>query len=305
MGRAVIFERFGGPEVLEVKDISEPHAGAGEVRVKVTFADLNPMDPAIISMPQLAERFGITPPAGFGSDFAGVVDEVGEGVSDFSVGDRVYGGAIARSIADFVVVQPGGILWHTPDGVSDEIASTLTVAGRTAVAALEAIDIHEGDTVLIGGAAGGVGIFAIQLAKLAGARVIGTASEGTFDFLRDLGVEPVAYGEGLADRVKELAPDGITAAADLFGTETAEAALKLGVSPDRISTVAAQANVSQAVRATGAIDAKPDALTQVTDALIDGKLTVPIEATYPIEQIHDAVTLLAKRHAHGKIIIRL
>jgi len=306
MSRAVIFETFGGPEVLEVREIPEPHAGPGEVRVRVAAAGLNPMDWIIASRPEAAEQFGITLPSGFGYDFAGVVDEVDGGATGFAVGDRVYGGAMARAAADFVVVKtPAEAIWRTPEGISDQVAATLPVAGTTAAAALAAIDLRSGDTVLVGGAGGGVGVFAVQLARLAGARVIGTASESTFEFLRRLGAEPVAYGPGLADRVRTLAPDGVTAAADLFGTETAEAALALGVPPERISTIAAGPNPPGGVRATGGIDASPDALERITDAILAGKITVPIAATFPVEQIRDAVTLQAGRHAHGKIVITL
>jgi NADPH:quinone reductase-like Zn-dependent oxidoreductase len=309
MSRAVVYETFGGPDVLQVRDVPEPHAGPGEVRVRVTAAGLNPMDWALASRPESAARFGITVPSGFGYDFAGVVDEAGAGSADFAVGDRVYGGALGRAVADFVVVNTQATaaeaLFHTPDGVRDEEASTLPVAGTTAAAALAAIGLRSGDTVLIGGAAGGVGVFAVQLAKLAGASVIGTASEGTFEFLRQLGAEPVAYGPGLAGRVRALIPGGVTAAADLFGTETAETALALGVPPERISTIAAGPNPPGGVRATGGIDAPPDALKQITDAILAGTLTVPIAAVFPVEQIRDAVTLGAGRHVHGKVVVTL
>jgi len=306
MSRAIIHETFGGPEVLELREIPEPHAGPGELRVRVAAAGLNPMDWLVSSMPEVAEQFGYTVPSGFGYDFAGVVDEVGGGTSSFVVGQRVYGGALGRAVADFVVVKtPAEALSPTPEGISDEVASTLSVAGRAAAAALTAIDLRPGDSVLVGGAAGGVGVFVVQLAKLAGATVIGTAAEGTFEFLRQLGAEPVAYGAGLADRVRALAPDGVSAATDLFGTETAEAALALGVPPGRISTVAAGPNPPGGVRATGGIDAQPDALERITDAILAGKITVPIAATFPIEQIREAVTLQAGRHTHGKIVITL
>jgi NADPH:quinone reductase-like Zn-dependent oxidoreductase len=304
VSRAVIYEEFGGPEVLNWREVPEAHAGPGEVRVRLAAASLNPMDWRISSRPEAAARFGISVPSGFGSDFAGVVDEVGAGVTLFGVGGRVFGAALGRAAADFVVVKtPPDSLWRTPEGISDEVASTLPVAGLTAAAAVAAIDPRAGDTVLIGGAAGGVGVFAVQLAKLAGAKVIGTASHDTFEFLRQLGAEPVAYGPGLADRVQTLAPDGVTAAADLFGTETAEAALKLGVPPERISTVAAMANPIAGVRATGAIDASPDAMERITDAMLAGKLIVPIAARFPFEQIRDAVKLQAGRHVHGKVVI--
>ncbi len=137
------------------------------------------------------------------------------------------------------------------------------------------------------------------------ATVIGTAAPETFAFLRQLGAEPVAYGDGLADRVRALSPGGVTAATDLFGTETAEAALALGVAPGRISTVAAGADAPDGVHATGAVDAGPDAMERITAAILADRLTVPIAATFPVEKIRDAVTLQAGRHVHGKIVVTL
>jgi NADPH:quinone reductase-like Zn-dependent oxidoreductase len=145
MSRAVIYSRFGGPEVLELREVPEPHAGPGALRVRVSAAGLNPMDGGIASRPEAAARFGVTVPAGFGYDFAGVVDETGDGVAGFAARDRVYGGALGRAVADFVVLKtpvqaPDG-LFHTPAGISDEVASTLPIAGLTAAAAaLAAID---------------------------------------------------------------------------------------------------------------------------------------------------------------------
>jgi NADPH:quinone reductase-like Zn-dependent oxidoreductase len=305
MSRAVIQESFGGPDVLEVRDVAEPHAGPGEVRVRVSAAGLNPVDWKIAGSAEAAGRFGIKLPAGFGNDFAGEVDEVGEGVTGFAIGDRVYGGARAAAVADYAVVRPGTEeVLHTPIGVNDVTASTLQIAGRTADAAINVIGVSAGDTVLIGGAAGGVGVFAVQLARRVGARVIGTASEGAFDFLRALGVEPVAYGEGLADRVRELTRDGgVTAAADMVGTETARAALELGVSPDRIATIAAGGQEPAGVRATGGRDATPGALERITEAIAAGEFVVPIEATFPIEQARAAVELQRAGHVHGKVVI--
>jgi NADPH:quinone reductase-like Zn-dependent oxidoreductase len=309
MSRAVIYEKFGGPEVLEVQDVPEPHAGPGEVRVRVAAVGLNPMDPAIAATPELAARFNITVPSGFGYDFAGVVDEVGDGASGFAEGGRVYGGVMERAAADFIVVKtpPGAseVLVHTPEGLSDELASTLGVAGATASAALAAIDLTPEDTVLIGGAAGGVGVFVVQLAQLAGATVIGTASQGTFPFLRELGAKPVTYGAGLADRVRALAPDGITAAVDLFGTETVETALALGVAPERIATIAAGPTPPGGARAAWGGEAEPDALPRIADAIAAGQITVPIAARFPIEEIRQATALQADRHVHGKIVVTL
>ncbi|WP_037853533.1 NADP-dependent oxidoreductase [Streptomyces sp. NRRL S-340] len=306
MSKAVRYRRFGGPEVLEVQEIPEPHAAPDEVRVRVTAAGLNPMDWQISTQPDMAARFGISLPAGFGSDFAGVVDEVGAEATGFAAGDRVFGAAIGRSVADFVLVKtPTAHLWPTPEEIGDEVAATLPVSGLTASAALAATGLRAGDTVLIGGAAGGVGIFAVQLAKRAGARVLGTASERTFGFLRGLGAEPVAYGPGLADRVRALAPEGITAATDLFGREAAETALKLGVAPERISVVADGPAPPPGVHKAGALDAGPGALERIVGAIRSGEITVPIAATFPVEQIREAVTMQAERHVHGKVVIAL
>jgi NADPH:quinone reductase-like Zn-dependent oxidoreductase len=267
------------------------------------------MDWGLALLPEAAARFGITVPSGFGYDFAGVVDEVGPGVDTFAAGDRVFGGAMGKAAADYLVMKfptpPPDALYHTPDGLSDELASTLPVAGSTAVAALDAIGLCPGDTVLVGGAAGGVGVFVVQLAKLAGATVIGTASESTFEFLRTLGAEPVAYGAGLVDRVRKLAPDGVTAATNLVGTETVETALALGVPPERISTIAVGSNPPDGVRETGGSEARPDALERITNGILGGTISVPIAETFPIERIRDAVTLQAGFHVHGKVVVTL
>ena len=306
MSRAIMYTSFGGPDVLELQDLAEPHAGSDEVRVRVAAAGLNPMDWGISSKPDAAARFGITLPSGFGADFAGTIDEVGSKVKAFRIGDRVFGGALARAVADYIVLKPSTEpLHHTPSDISDVIASALPVAGLTADAALSVIGVKSGDTVLIGGAAGGVGTFAVQLAKLAGATVIGTGSEDSFDYLRTLGAFPVTYGPGLADRVRQLAPHGVDAATALVGTETIDVALALGISPARISAIAAGPNPLGGVHATGAAQASPGALDSITDAIRSGKLTVPIAATFPIERTREAVTLQRGGHVHGKVVITL
>ncbi len=306
MSRAVIYESFGGPEVLDLKDVPEPHAGPEEVRVRVACTGLNPMDWYLASMPDLAQTFGVTPPSGFGYDFAGVVDEVGGDAAGFAVGDRVYGGILGGAAADYMVAAPAAAgLRHTPDDMSDEVAATLSIAGLTADAALDAVGLQDGDTILIGGAAGGVGVFAVQLARLAGARVIGTGSESSHAFLRELGAEPIAYGPGLAHGVRALAPAGLTAATSLVGTETADVALALGVAPERISTIAAGPECYRGTHSTGGVNASPGALERITDAIVAGRLTVPIAATFPIEQIRDAVTLQSGGHVHGKVVVTL
>src|SRR5579885_3154218 len=273
-GRAVRLESFGGPEVLNLREVPTPQAGPGQIRVRVTAAGLNPMDWFMLSDAETAARFGLSLPAGFGTDYAGVVDQVGDGVTGFAIGDRVYGGALSRAVADFVVVEAAGTIaagaaHHTPDGIDDRTAATLTIAGSTAAAALAVVTPGPGDTVLIGGAAGGVGVFAVQLARLAGARVIGTGSATSADFLRSLGAEPVAYGAGLVDRLRALAAAGITAAIDLYGTETALAARELGVPDERIATIAARVD---GIAAANGANAAPGAIEEIARLVAAGQI---------------------------------
>jgi NADPH:quinone reductase-like Zn-dependent oxidoreductase len=312
--RAVQFvESFGGPEALSLREVPVPDVGAGQVRVRVTAAGLNPMDWFMTSDPEAAARFGLRLPCGFGNDYAGVVDAVGDGAADsagevFRVGDRVFGGAFSRSIADYVVVDApghigkGGDVHRTPDGLEDRVAATLSIAGCTAAAALAVVDLGPSDTVLIGGAGGGVGVFAVQLARLAGARVIGTGSATSADALRALGAEPVTYGEGLADRLRELAPKGITAVMDLHGTDTISVARELGVPDSRMTTIAA---VVDGVTPANGAGAAPGAIENVARLAAEGRLRVPIAATFDVDEIRAAVELQAGRHVHGKVVIEL
>jgi NADPH:quinone reductase-like Zn-dependent oxidoreductase len=297
--RAVRLDSFGGPEDLNIREVPAPQAGPGQIRVRVTAAGLNPMDWFMTADADTAVRFGLSLPAGFGTDYAGVVDQVGDGVTGFAPSDRVFGGALSRAVAGGIAANEAH---HTPDGVDDRTAATLTIAGRTASAALAVVELGPDDTVLIGGAAGGVGVFAVQLARIAGARVIGTGSATSADFLRELGAEPVVYGEGLLDRVRALAPRGITAAIDLYGTETAQAARALGVPDARITTIAAQ--VDGITPANGA-NAPPGALEKLARLIATGRLRVPIAASFPVEQIRTAVELQAGRHVKGKVVIDL
>jgi NADPH:quinone reductase-like Zn-dependent oxidoreductase len=305
--RAVRLESFGGPEVLALQTVPAPQAGDGQIRVRVTAAGLNPMDWIMTTDADTAARFGLSLPAGFGTDYAGVVDQVGAGAAGYAVGDRVFGAALSRAVADFVVVNAegsvtSGIAHHTPDDVDDRTAATLAIAGSTAAAALAVLDLGPDDTVLIGGAGGGVGVFAVQLARIAGARVIGTGSPSTAEHLRSLGAEPVAYGDGLIDRVRDLDAGPVTAALDLYGTDTVHVARELGVPDDRICTIAAAVD---GVKGANGANAAPDALDDIARLVGAGRLHVPIAAAFPVEEIRAAVELQAARHVQGKIVIDL
>ncbi|MFC8083764.1 NADP-dependent oxidoreductase [Streptomyces sp. NPDC057340] len=305
--RAVLLDSFGGPEVLSLKDVPEPQAGDGQIRIRVSAAGLNPMDWFMTSDAETAARFGLSLPCGFGTDYAGAVDQVGAGVSGYAVGDRVFGAALSRAVADHVVLDAdgniaSGIAHHTPDGVDDRTAATLAIAGSTASAALDVLALRPGDTVLVGGAGGGVGVFAVQLARIAGARVIGTGSPSSAEYLRSLGAEPVVYGEGLADRVRGLGAGTVTAALDLHGTDTVHVARDLGVPDDRICTIAGQVD---GVPAANGANAAPAALADIARLVAADRLRVPLAATYPVENIRTAVELQATRHVRGKIVIDL
>jgi NADPH:quinone reductase-like Zn-dependent oxidoreductase len=305
--RAVRLESFGGPEVLAVQDVPAPRAGDGQIRVRVTAAGLNPMDWVMTADAETAARFGLSLPAGFGTDYAGVVDQIGAGANSYAVGDRVFGAALSRAVADFVVVDADGniatgVAHHTPDDVDDRTAATLAIAASTAAAALAVLDLGPHDTVLIGGAGGGVGVFAVQLARIAGARVIGTGSPSSAEHLRSLGAEPVAHGEGLTGRIRDLDAGPVTAALDLHGTDTVHVARELGIPDDRICTIAAAVD---GVRAANGANAAPDALDDIARLVAAGRLRVPIAATFPIEDIRAAVELQAARHVRGKVVIDL
>lgn len=313
-GRAVQFiESFGGPEALELRTVPVPAVGAGQVRVRVAAAGLNPMDWYMTSDAEAAARFGLSLPCGFGNDYAGVVDAVGDGAlardgGRFEVGDRVFGAAFSRSVADYVVIDApghigtGGDVHRTPDGLDDRVAATLSIAGCTAAAALAVINPGPSDTLLIGGAGGGVGVFAVQLAVLAGARVIGTGSTTSADALRTLGAEPITYGDGLVERLSDQAPDGITAAMDLHGTDTITVARELGVPDSRMTTIAA---VVDGVTPANGANAAPGAIEDIARLAAEGQLRVPIAATFDVDDIRAAVELQAGRHVHGKVVIDL
>lgn len=235
--RRLMHRTFGGPAVLEVVQEPDPEPGPGEVRVRVHAAALNPVDWKIFTGTAAATSRGLEPPLGVGNDIAGVVDAVGAGVTRLAVGDRVFGSARAKAMQDRTVVDLATeALVRTPDGLDDVRASCLVVAGRTAWAGIDHLALGAGDTVLVNGAAGGVGVLAVQLARLRGARVIGTASDRNHDRLVALGVEPLPYGDGLVERLRALG--GIDAVFETHGTAGIDAGLALGVPEERMVGIA-------------------------------------------------------------------
>ncbi|HZC18095.1 MAG TPA: NADP-dependent oxidoreductase, partial [Rubrobacteraceae bacterium] len=236
MPQAVRFDQYGGIDVLQVREVDRPVPGPGQVLVRVKAAGINPGEAAIRE-----GKFDSVLPASFpseqGSDLAGVIEELGSGVEGFEVGDGVIGFVNTRSSqAELVVVKAENLI-PRPSNVSWEVAGSLFVAGTTAYAAVRAVSTGEGDTVVVSGAAGGVGSIAVQLARNAGAIVIGLASEANHGWLADHGVIPVSYGEGVADRIREASGGEVDAFIDTFGSGYVELALELGVRPERINTI--------------------------------------------------------------------
>jgi NADPH:quinone reductase-like Zn-dependent oxidoreductase len=304
MSRAVRFDDYGGVDVLDVVEVEDPVPGPGQLLIRVKAAGINPGE-AKIRQGLLHERWPATFPSGQGSDLAGVVEAVGAGADGFSAGDEVIGFTDNRaSHAELVVIDAENAT-RRPARVPWEVAGALFVAGATAWAAVRAVDLSAGDTVVVSGAAGGVGSLAVQLARRAGATVVGLASEHNHEWLRRHGVIPVTYGDGVADRVRAAAPGGVDAFIDTVGSGYVELALQLGVAADRIDTIADFAAVAtHGVKAEGnAAGASAHTMAELAALVEEGTLDVPIAATYPLDQVRDAYTELERNHTRGKIVL--
>ncbi|MGO8827083.1 MAG: NADP-dependent oxidoreductase [Acidimicrobiales bacterium] len=302
--RAVRFDRYGGRDVLYVTDIPMPVPARGEVVVAVKAAAINPGEAAIRSG-ALDARFPATFPSGEGSDLAGLVTAVGDGVDGFGVGDAVLGFSWSRSSHATHVAVPASQLIHKPPALSWEAAGSLYVVGCTAYAAVRAVDAKEGDTVAVSAAAGGVGTVVVQLLGVRRAHVLGIASAANAEWLRAHGAVPVTYGVGLADRLRQAAGDGIDAFIDLFGPEYVQLAVDLGISHDRIETITSFQKAQElGVKSDGSGTAStPEVLTEMADLVASGDVEIPIAATYPLDRVADAFEELEHRHTRGKIVL--
>lgn len=306
MTKAVRYDEFGGIDVLRIDEVARPTPAAGQVLVEVRAAGINPGE-AAVRIGAMQDIFPSTFPSGQGSDLAGVVVEIGAEVARFSIGDEVIGFSDLRaSHAELVLVEVDN-LTRKPDNVSWEVAGSLYIAGVTAWGAVHSVHLEQGETVVISAAAGGVGSFAVQLARRAGATVIGLASETNHEWLKSHGAIPIAYGDGVTDRIKAAAPHGIHAFIDTYGDGYVEMALTLGVAPDRIDTTidfaaAAKYGVKTEPGPNGRSGA--EVLTQLADLIATGHLEVPIANVYPLTQVRQAYIELERRHTHGKIVLR-
>lgn len=303
--RAVVYEEFGGPEVLRVVDVAEPHAGPGQVRVRVQVAGVNPVD--------FKARRGWTQgfmdvafPATPGMEVGGVVDEVGAG-AEFAIGAEVVGWSAGGfgAYAEHAIV---GTVAHKPAGLSWEEAVGVPIAGETAQRVLDELQVKDGETLLLHGAAGAVGSLAAQLAVRAGVTVIGTASPANHDFLRGLGVIPIEYGDGLLDRVRAAAPQGIDAVYDTAGHGGLQESIELRGGTDRVITIAdfqaGELGVAVSVGPTATPKEVQATLANQLQAAADGKLEVRIAETFALADAAKAQELSESGHAPGKIVVR-
>jgi NADPH:quinone reductase-like Zn-dependent oxidoreductase len=302
--RAVRFDAYGGPDVLDVREVDDPVAGPGQVLVAVRAAGINPGEIAIREG-RLHDRWPATFPSGQGTDLAGVVRAVGDGVAAFAAGDEVLGWTEERASHAELVVVPAGQLTAKPASVSWEVAGSLFVAALAACASVQAVAPQAGETVVVSAAAGGVGSVAAQLARRTGATVIGLAGERNHDWLRRHDIVPVTYGDGQADRIRQAAAGTIDAFIDTFGGGYVDLAIGLGVPPERINTIidfAAVARLGVHGEGTHAV-ADATLLAEVAGLVADGSLEIPIARTFPLDQVRDAFGELAERHTHGKIVL--
>jgi NADPH:quinone reductase-like Zn-dependent oxidoreductase len=305
MPKAVRFDEYGGIDVLEVRDVPRPVPGPGQVLVQVKAAGINPGE-AKIREGMLADRWPATFPSGEGSDLAGIVAETGPGVTGWGAGDEVIGFTDNRaSQAEYVLVKAEN-LTARPAGVPWPAAGSLFVVGATAYAAVRAVALSAGDTVVVSGAAGGVGSIAVQLARRAGATVIGLASEPNHAWLAGHGVTGVSYGDGVAGRIRQAAPK-VDAFIDTIGGGYVELALELGVAPSRIDTIAQFDAVEKyGVKAEGnSAGASAAVLAELAALIAAGELDFPVAATYPLDQVKEAYAALATGHVHGKIVLTM
>jgi NADPH:quinone reductase len=305
MSKAVRFDDYGGVEVLEVRDVPRPEPGPGEVLVAVRAAGINPSE-AAIRTGRVRDIFPATFPSGQGSDLAGIVEEIGADVEGVAVGDEVIGFTNKRaSQAEYVLVEATN-LTAKPAEVPWEVAGALFVAGVTGFAAVRAVAPTAAEAVVIAGAGGGVGVFAVQLAVRTGARVIALASERHHAWLRERGAVPVAYGDGVRERIAAAAEQTPLAAfIDLVGNGYVELALELGIATDRIDTVVDFPAIERyGVKGEGGASASSAAtLAELAEAISAGDLVVPIQRTYPLDDVRAAFTELEAGHMAGKIVL--
>ena len=303
MTRSVQFSEYGGTDVLKMVNTRPLTAGPGQVRLALRAAGINPVDWKTMQG-HMREVIPLTLPAGLGSDVAGVVSQVGAGVTAFQVRDEVLGSSLTPSFSEVVLADPANLITKPAD-IPWKVAGSLAGAGGTAWAALKQLDIRAGETLLVHAAAGGVGTFAVQLAAARGVRVIGTASERNHEYLRSLGAVPVTYGDGLLERVLSIAPQGVDAVLDASGRGEIPISIKLAEGPDRVLTLVAfdAAPTGIQIHIDGPGNDPRPALREIVSLIQQQRLRVPIWRTFPLAQTAAALDASNTGHLSGKIVL--
>ncbi len=297
--KAVQFSEYGGPEVVRLVHVDEPHAGPGQVRIAVRAAGVNPSDWKRRDG-QYREFEAVTFPSGFGVEASGIVDEIGPGVANVSVGDAVFGFG-ENTMAQYAVLTH----WvHKPDDLPFEIAGGLPVIVDTATRALDEVGVKSGQTLLVSGAAGGIGSATLQFARLRGITVIGTASPQKHDYLRDLGAIPTTYGPGLAERVRQLAPQGVNAALDLAGSGIIPELIEIVGDPSHVLSVADFSAEQYGAKFSHGPPKDPERIfADVARLCTKGLFRLHVEKTFPLEHTAEAQEISANGRVTGKLII--
>ena len=297
--RAIQFTEFGGPEVLKVVDLPEPHPAHGQIRVRVRAVAINPIDWKI-----RRGLMGGDLPKVTGQEVSGVVDELGEGVTGVAAGDEVFGPAAGGGgAAEYALLEQWASI---PSSLDFAGAAALPVAVETAARTLDLVQAAAGQTVLVNGAAGAVGIATVQLARERGAHVIGTASAGNHEYLRSYGAQPTTYGEGLVERVRAIAPEGVDCAIDAAGGGALPALVELAGGPEHVVTIADYEGAQQTgVTMTGGPGSVRAwyALGQAVELIEAGRFSLPVAQTFPLDQIAEAHALSETGHVRGKLVL--
>lgn len=301
--KAIVFDEFGGPDVLRLRDVEEPHPAADQIRILVRAAGVNPMDWKIRNG-WVQQMMPTTFPAIPGLEVAGVVDEIGDSVTGFTVGDEVVGWSLTGSYAQYAIA---GVIAPKPAGVAWDEAVAIPVAGNAAQRGLDLVDLREGETLLLHGAAGAVGSVAVQLAVARGATVIGTASPANHDYVRSLGAIPLTYGDGLVDRVRDVAPQGVDAVFDVAGKGALPDSIELrGGTTERIVTIAdMDAEKYGVVFTAGGMsdEERRDVLLRHLGLAAERALRTQVAHTYPLAEAAKAQQTSEAGHVRGKLVI--
>ncbi len=298
--RALQFAEYGGSDVLHVAEAEEPHAGEGQIRVAVRAVAVNPIEWQIRSG-AMQDFMPVELPHIPGSDVAGVVDEVGDGVSGVSAGDQVFGSAVGAGSAQYAVVHAWAPM---PADLGFAEAAGFVTAAETAVRGLDLLGVEAETTLVVNGAAGGVGSAVVQLALHRGATVIGTASPVNHDYLRSLGAEPVTYGDGLVERVRDRAPDGVDVAFDVAGHGAAPALIELVGRPEDVVTIADFEAGRLGVQVTSGSDGRSwQALALAAELFEQGRFTLPVAQAFPLADGAAAHRISQDGHVRGKLVL--